>query len=380
MFVTDFIQNGRGHGPVGERLAHCRWDVDLMKPYFNEDDVPSCTYNDEEFTLNELQGRGLPVANAASLRKDEWIRLDEAVIKAGRERLMAWGDLAAANTFSGFDGMAKTILEHEVQSDPGEAVVDMDGVTPGRTDSPVYQLRGLPLPITHSDFHFSERRLAQSRNTGEPLDVTMAEAASRRVAEMVEGTLIGTIAGMTYGIASDYDIAPTVWGYRNFIHRITKTDITAPTAGGWTPNTLVNEVIAMRELAFAAKKYGPFVLYHSTDFDQYLDQDYAYVGGSGTSEYAIAPNRTLRDRVEAIGGITAVRRLDLLDGASYPFELLMVQMTQDVARAVIGLNMTTVQWDSVGGLRKNFKVMTIMVPQLRSDINGDTGIIHGTTS
>ena len=36
------------------------------------------------------------------------------------------------------------------------------------------------------------------------------------------------------------------------------------------------------------------------------------------------------------------------------------------------------QWEGQGGMEVNFKVMAILVPQLRDDFNGNTGIVHGT--
>jgi hypothetical protein len=53
-------------------------------------------------------------------------------------------------------------------------------------------------------------------------------------------------------------------------------------------------------------------------------------------------------------------------------------MTSDVIRMVIGMDVTTVQWETMGGMRLHFKVMAIMVPQLRADYNSNTGIVHGT--
>ena len=76
-----------------------------------------------------------------------------------------------------------------------------------------------------------------------------------------------------------------------------------------------------------------------------------------------------------------VRRLDFLKPAdSHAYTLLLVQMTPDVARAVVGMDMTVVQWPSMGGLRLNFKVMSIQVPQLRADYNGQCGIMHARTA
>ena len=69
-----------------------------------------------------------------------------------------------------------------------------------------------------------------------------------------------------------------------------------------------------------------------------------------------------------------MRTLDYLTGTT----ILLIQQTPDVARAVVGLDVTTVQWESMGGMMLNFKVMAILVPQLRADFNGNTGIVHGS--
>jgi hypothetical protein len=387
---TDFVLNGQVHGPLGSFLqgmggGSMRFDTGLLRPYYDAQtgvqcvtvntgrtkfDAKSQTYQPvfEQVPIRELIANGVqsPVFNATALRKDEWVQLDRQIIVAARQRLRAWADLAAANTFGGFNGMAKMVLEHETMSEPGEAVVDMDGLSEGRTDSPKFQLEGLPLPITHSGFYFSERRLAISRNTGTPLDSTMAEQAGRRVAETIEKTLIGTVTGITYGNASEYGRAPTVYGYTNFPDRLTKTNMTAPT-GSNGPSVLTSW-LQLRDLLYANNFYGPFMVYVSNDWDAYLDNLFS------TTEPSAG---TLRSRLLQVDGIQGIRRLDYLTDT---FTVLMVQMTPDVARAVNGMDITTVQWESQGGMKKHFKVMAIQVPQLRADFNGNCGIAHGTTA
>lgn len=386
MFV-DYILNGQGHGPVAEQLMGTHFDPGLLRPFIDGKGRKVVMVNTGQLTTNKDTGRqepvlkkrlvselianGMysPVFNATSLRKQEWVLLDSVVLKAARARLRAWADLAASDTFGGFNGMSRTVLEHETMSDPGEAVVDMDGLTEGRSDRPRFDLKGLPLPITHSDFWFSSRQLAVSRNTGTPLDSTMAEAAGRRVAEMIEKITIGTIAGMklskTGSLLADN---PQVYGYTNFPSRITKTDLTVPT--GANPEATVADVLEMRSTLYDVNRFGPFMLYHSPDWDQFMDNDYILTGGNVATQ-------TLRERLRAIEGIQDVRRLDFLTNT---FTLLMVQMTSDVARAVNGMDITTVQWETQGGMRLNFKVMAIHVPQLRADFNGSTGILHATTA
>jgi hypothetical protein len=196
----------------------------LRRPYFDRQGFPSVTLNLGRWTTekgervplkehrrisdllrnNRFGAFDSPVFNATTLRKEEWIELDKTVLRAARYRLRAWADLSAANSFGGFNAMGKTVLEHETMADPGEAIVDMDALTEGRTDAPLFQLQGLPLPITHSDFWFSARYLDISRNSGTPVDTSMGEAAGRRVAEAIEKQTIGNNSGIVYGGNSTY--------------------------------------------------------------------------------------------------------------------------------------------------------------------------------
>lgn len=380
MFL-DFILNGRGVGELAETLQGCRFDAGMLRPYIDSRGQKCVTINTgrvkadgtperQKRLVAEMVNNGYssPVFNATSLRKDEWVQLDRRVITAARQRLRAWSDLAAASSYGGFNGMSKTILEYETMSDDAEAVVDMDALTDGRQTGTRFQLEGLPLPITHSDFYFSLRQLTQSRASGMPLDVAKAEQAGRKVAEMIEKTLIGVETGITYGNSSEYGRTSSVYGYTNFPDRILKTDLTTPT--GTNPEAIMQDVLEMREQLFQAGFYGPFMLYHSTSYDQYLDNDYFRTGGTSAST-------TLRQRIQDIDGIGGIRRLDFLTSG---FQMILVQMTANVAQAINGMDITTVQWESVGGLRLNFKVMAIQVPLLRADYNGNAGILHATTA
>lgn len=353
--MENFILNGNPTGDIASALVECGFDTNVLRPYKGTDGRTYITRNVGG------KAKAVPVANAdATLRKDDWILLDDAIVKAAKARLRAVDDLRARGlTFNIPNGMSRTVLQTERQSDISDAGVSMDGLTETEADRPVFDLTNLPLPIVHKDFHFSARQIAASRNGGSPLDTSTAELAARRVAEQVEKMLIGT--------ANDYSFADgTIQGYTSFTDRITKTDITDPSSSGWSPADTLQEVLEMRKESQDAYHYGPYVLYCGPDWGVYMDDDYSANKGSNT----------LRQRIESIGSIESVRTLDYLTG----YDLVLVQMTSDVVRLVNGMDIQTVQWDTHGGLRKNFKVMAIMVPQLRSDHNANTGIVHGTTS
>lgn len=329
------------------------------------------------YLVNDLKNMGyqLPaVTNATTLRVRDWIELDKQVVKEARNRLRAVDDLSKASSFGGFNAMGRMTLEYQAMSDPGRAVVDMDARSPARNDTPQFILRSLPLPITHADFGYSSRELMVSRNSSTPLDTVMGEASGRRIGETVEDTLIGTVTGVSYATQTagygTHTGTSTVYGYTNFPQRLTKTNFTAPSGGGWTPDTAHNEILAALDQLYAQFFYGPFIVYHSIDWTQYMNRVYAVSGGNN-------PGETLRTMLLKNPDITDVRRLDRLTST---FTLLIVQMTSEVAQMVNGMDITTVQWEEKGGLELQFKVMCIKVPRLRSTYASRTGILHGTTA
>lgn len=398
MQYVNFVLNGEGRGPIGERLGApnpygVRFDPGLSRPYIDEEDPKQRAYVDldtgrtkwnaetrryeqvfETVRVTDLPDLGvdMPKVNANTLRKGEWIQMQEAVVRATRTRLRAWTDLVAASTVSGFNGMAKETYEYEAMNDPGSAVKDMDMLSEERNDGPLFNITSVPLPITHAGFYFSSRRLATSRNTGQPLNTTMAEACGRRIAEMVEDTTIGLETGITAGTQSAgygaHRGTSTEYGYTNWPYRVTKTDLTTPT--GSNPEAIMQDIIEMRETMYANGFYGPFVVYHSTPYDAFLDDDYFRTGST-------AIQRTARERVLAIEGITSLRRLDRLTTG---YRLIMVQMTAEYVQAINAMDITTFQYETRGGAQQNYRIAAIWVPLLKAPYNGVGPVIDATTA
>lgn len=346
----DFINNGQASGDVATILMNNNFDAGALRPYIDD-------HGRSIVTLNGDKGKRNLTTNApATLRKDDWQQLDQAVLKAAKPRLNVVADLRGAGLqLTVPNGMAKTVLQHERQSDISGATISMDGIREGESDRPQFDIQNLPLPIIHKDFQFSTRQVAASRNGGSPLDMTTAELAGRRVAEEAEKLALGVSPTYSYG-------GGTVYGLTNFPARLTKA-LTAPT----TTNAavVVAEILAMRGQCVANNYYGPWVLYHSPAYYDFMDGDY---------DTANRNTGTLRQRIARIDGITQIKQADYLTGS----QLVLVQQTSDVIRMVVGMDITTVQWESHGGMQLNFKVMAILVPQLRSDYYSQTGIVHGS--
>lgn len=348
----DFIHNGQASGSVASTLLSNNFDIAALRPFVG---------NNGRHYITSNQGGKLiatPTINAnATLRKEEWKIIDDTVSIAARQRMRLISDLQAAGlTFNIPNGMGKTVMESQRMGDITPATISMDPARKSEGDRPEFDLINLPLPIIHKDFFFTARQIAVSRNSGSPIDTTTAELAARKVMEEAEKLALGTAGSYSYG-------GGTVYGLTNYPERLTQ-ELTDPTSTDWTPQTLLTEVLAMRKQSQDNLQFGPWMLYISPDWEQYLDDDYSSLKG----------DNTLRERIAAVNGITEIRTLDYLTG----FQMLLVQMTSDVIRLINGMNVTTLQWETDGGMRIHFKVMAMLVPQIRSDIDGNTGIVHGS--
>ena len=330
----------------------------------------------------------LLTANDTALRKEAWQYLDGKIFTAYRQNLRAWTDLLAINSIGGFNAYSYLTYEYEAMSDPGEAVMDMDGVSDAsRNDGPLNKLRSIPLPIVHCGFSVTDRQLSVSRRSGQPLDTVMAEACGRRDGEFVEKTVLGVTGGgsgfayggQTTGItAHDTSTgldtaaalgASTIYGYTTFPHRNTKTNFTVPTTTNG-PTSYAEVLAAIADLRDNNFSYGPWLLYHSTDWSEFMQSPFSTSGGNHPSE-------TLQTMLMKIPEIQDVRRLDFLTSTK---TLIFVDTRNGAAAGINGMDVTTTQWNTRGGKQIMFDVAVIQVPLFRSDYARRCGILHGTTS
>jgi uncharacterized linocin/CFP29 family protein len=320
----DFIHEGRASGVVAHRLLQSGFKVNALRT------------ND-------------------TLLYDEWKHLDAAVLKAAQARLLGIADLQTRGlTYNIPEGLGKTVIGYQDQSDVEDASISMDGITRGERDRPEYDMNYMPLPIIHKDFSFSAREIQASRQGNMPLDTSMAELAARKVAEQAETLLFQGSGDYTFG-------GGTIFGYQDFTNRNTVTLGTNWDASAADGATILADVLAMKQASIDDRYFGPWMLYIPTAYETKLDDD-----------FKANSDKSIRQRVLEVSGIQDIKVADFLTANN----VILVQMTSDVVRVVEGLPITTVQWDSDGGMKINFKVMTILVPQIRADQTNKCGVIH----
>lgn len=342
----DTIFKGQASGPVAARLLANGMNVNALRPWI---DPGGCSYVNANGKSERILGVN------ATLRKDEWKHLDETVVQIAQQRLVGVNDLVSRGLVYNIpNGLGTTVLEYEDVSDLTTAEVNMAGETRGRGDRLEYDLNYLPLPIIHKDFQINARVLEASRRMGQTLDSAQAAVAARKVAEMAEQILFIGSGTYTFG-------GGTIYGY---IDHPDNNDVTMTLAwddSSKTGELIVDDVLTMKQASITDRHFGPWILYVPTGYDALLDDD-----------FKANSDLTIRNRIKQISGIEDVKAADFLTAAN----VLLVEMRPETARMVIGMQPTTVEWQTEGGMIFHFKVMTIMVPQIRADQDDRSGIIH----
>lgn len=354
--LMDFIGKDGNQGEIANYIANNgRLEPGLMRPYLADDGRAFVSvYKGTGDKTKEENYMTLQV-NAGTLRRDEWVQLDQAILPIAQSRLVGIADLEAARlVFNLGNAMGTTVLEYHDVSDGFEVVMTMDGVTRSKGDRPEYSSKYLPIPIIHADYEINARVLEASRKLGNPLDTTSAELATRKVAEFLEGLLF---TNRTYSFGNG-----VIYSYVNHPNRNELDLGTAWDDSSITGKAIVQKVLEAKAMSIADNHFGPWNLYIPAAYEMYMDEDYTDDKGE----------TTIRERILKIEGINSVKVSTQL-AADNP---VLVQMTPDVVRLVKGFGIQNVEWQTEGKFITKYKVMTIQVPQIRADQDGKSGIVH----
>ncbi|MGH7962778.1 MAG: major capsid protein [Candidatus Binatia bacterium] len=287
----------------------------------------------------------------ALLRYDDWKDIDRTVLQIATVRMSGWGDLRARGLTRNLGGLGVIMTQWQRASDMDPAEISMSGITRGQKDRVDFDTKLLPVPIIHKDFSLEIRHLEASRRNGVGLDAMQAQIAARLVAETAEDLLFNGSSITVDGNA--------IYGYRTHPDR----NVIATAADWGTVANIYSSVIAMIAALVADRMFGPYILYVSdTQYIQALAQE-------GVDNFS-----NVMTRLQQIPNLQGIKPTYALpDGTA-----LMVQLSSEVVDAEIGQDITTVEWNEMGGMQANFKVMMAAVPRIKSDAAGRSGVVVHT--
>jgi len=303
------------------------------------------------------------------------VQIDKAVIEVGLQRLTIAADIMAAGlTYTLSDPLSVAQLEWNTISKVGAAQRTMSPSSRGETSLPIVTPTRLPIYLTTDKFEIDIRTLKTSQRMGMPLDTAVIKQKTRSVNEAIEDAVINgatTLDGQNLAVAGY--TAPGLLNAPN-------VNTQALTAAAWTTTpvgtTVFAQVQAMIATLQSKKKFGPYRMYVGTQISNVLDTDYS------TSTNTVT---TIRQRLLQIDGLESIRTADLLsngNGASPSIgnKVILLQMTSDVVDMVVGQQPTVIPWTSLDGFWIHNLVMAILIPRVKSDADGNSGIVVGTTA
>lgn len=303
--------------------------------------------------------------NATPLPKDAQELIDKAVIRVGLERLSVAADVMRRGlVFSLPNPMSIMEVYWEQESKVGDARRTM--LPNARGENQLIDRAGVRVPVycTMDDFSLNARTLMASRRSGTPLDTSMVEQATRRVNESIEDAFING-AGIAVG-------GNTAYGLLTAPNRALYQFTGGAVGRAWDDATKTGEhilidVLDMVAAAQANFKYGPYHLWVGTSYGNKLNYDFKANGAL-----------TIKQRLQMISAGGSNLTISVADRLPQ-HKVVLTQMTSDVIDVIDGMQPTAVSWPGAGGFSSHFVVMAFVIPRIKDDYDGNSGVVVGST-
>lgn len=301
----------------------------------------------------EMAAKGVFHGNASTVPKDVWGEWDREGIEIQRDVLAVFNDLSSLSRSL---PIGKLVHHYQTISDSSEVNISMDGRGKAKTDQPLVNYVGTPIPIIDSTFSFGWRQMASMQSEGVSLDPAARNNAMRKVAEKLEDLVINGDAKIDVGGAK-------IYGLRTLPARNTGTtalDLNGATGAQWVE--VFKDAIEKEQ---ADNFYTPVTFYLN-----YADWFYASV-----TDYAVNYPKTILARLMEIPGVAAI-----VPASKVPVnEVLGVCKRSDVVQILTEMPMAVRPFMR---LRPEddyvFNVMAAAAPEFKSDYNGQCGIVQLT--
>jgi uncharacterized linocin/CFP29 family protein len=318
-------------------------DLGAMRPYINRRNEPVAYVN----------GRERIVQNAL-LRKYEWEQIDAAVLDVVRMPNVAVNDFLRLGLTQPLDGLGVTISTYEQLGDMTAADLNMNGEVRGEQDRVTFQPQSIPVPLIFKDFELSLRHLeASRRGGGSSLDTTQARVATRLVQDRVDDMIFN---GETKQLGAN-----VIYGLTTKPERLQKTAAQCNGGDFGTSGNAFKTINGAISFLKALGYGGPFGVYLATT--QY-GQLNTLLSNTAVSELSAI--------VSQIPDLSFVKMADKLADE----EMIVWQLSADVADLGVAQDVTPVQWDSLGGFLINYRIFTAVTIRVKHDANGKCGICH----
>lgn len=297
------------------------------------------------------------VGNASPLPKDVWGVWDREAVEIQRDVLSVFNDLAGSLSMA--MPIGKLVHHFQTVSDSGNINISLDGRSTAKTDQPLIEYHGTPLPIIDSTFSFGWRQVLAAQTEGMQLDPAARMNATRRVAEKLEDIALNGDSKIVVGTAQMY-------GLRNHPKRNTRT--TGVTLNGATGVQWNDEIVATLKLLHNDNFRVPATIYLNwSDWFYASNTDYS-------SQY---PNKTILQRMQEIAGVAA-----FVPASKVPAnDLLAVVKRREVVQVLNGMPITNRPLNRLNPEDDySFRTMSAAALEIKHDANDQCGVAHSQSA
>ena len=300
------------------------------------------------------EGRIL-VGNASPLPRDVWGEWDRESVEIQRDVLAVMNDLAAS-VQRPMD-IGKLVHYFRTTSDSGNINVSLDGRSKAKTDQPLIDYHGTPLPIWDTTFSFGWRQMLAAQTEGENLDDDARMNGMRRIAEKGEDIALNGDTEIVVGGAPLY-------GLRTHPNRATRS--TGATLNGATGVEWNAEIVATLKLLHNMNVRAPATIYLNWD-------DWFYA--SNTDYSTQYPNKTILQRVQEIAGVGSI-----VPASKVPAnEIIAVVKNRELIQVLNGMPMSTrAKFRANPEDDYDFLIMMAAAVEIKFDANGQCGVAHSS--
>lgn len=294
------------------------------------------------------------LGNASPLPKDVWGQWDREGIEVQRETLAVFNDLAASVATP--MPIGKLVHHFQTISDSGNVNISLDGRSKARTDQPVIEYHGTPLPITDSTFSYGWRQIEAARSEGFQLDSGARLNAMFKVAEKMESIALDGDASIVVGGAQLY-------GLRTHPNRNTRT--TGVVLNGATGTQWLTEIVATLKLLHDANYKRAATLYLNWD-------DWFY---AQSTEFTTGYPKTIAQRVQEMGGVAGIVPADKIAAG----QIIALIKDRRVVQVLNGMPMATrAQFRANPEDDYNFVTMGAAAVEIKFDAEENCGLAVST--
>lgn len=287
----------------------------------------------------------------ATLRRDQWEKLDDNLMEAARQNLVGVQDLRDMDMVNDDYEVFHTLSTIERADQGLEAERSMSGRAPAPQHNIEIDELSFAIPFYQVGFGFGARALGAARQTGQPLDMETAREGMDEVMDIMEGDLFNG-ASLSYRGGS-------IPGYTTESNRNTYTG----SDWGTTTNVIPDVNSAEEQIGNAGYDNSPLGLYvANTQF---------YEMKSISSNLEMSPLDYIQQERDQIQFVKKSGKLS--SGTA-----VLVALQTNVVDLIIAEDLNNVEWEDPSGTFTNFKSMFVGVPRVKSDKEGNSGIVEIT--